>query len=78
MDVRKNFLIFTVSLQLGKRNYRFISVTNRYGILILLVNVVENHKNYLPTFKRRKIGRVVPNWVGRVSRSTDSAVLSFK
>lgn len=41
-----------------ERNYRFISVTNCYGILIFLVNVVENHKNYLPTFKRRKIGRV--------------------
>ena len=54
----KKLLIFTVSLQLGERNYRFISVTNRYGILIFLVNVVENHKNYLPTFKRRKIGRV--------------------
>ena len=45
MGGRKNFLIFTVNLQFGVQNYLFISVTNRYGIPIFLINEVKTHKN---------------------------------
>lgn len=69
--VRKNFLIFTVNLQFGERNYLFISVTNRYGILIFLGNVVEKRKK-VPLIYKPKNQASVPNAVGRVSRPTYS------
>ena len=74
---QKNFLIFTVRLQLGKRNYCFISVTNRYGILIFLGSVVEKRKN-APLLYKPKNRASVPNQVGRVSRPNNNVALSFK